>query len=240
MLEVQVSEENDQISGAGINPSSRYDLGKVFKITNQGTQPVGVWIEHDSEYVAFKTGGKPLDDGETPVSIDSGNSLPVRILVDTRDVDSDVDTLLDEITIHAAATDADAPSTPKPPDVAVTRSIDSTTVTRGGELAVTLTIDANSTVNVDIFERFSPDVGTATFESATVDGSDILALFTDLDAGGGIILLNGVGPGELTVEYSLSIAGNAPTRTVSLQPNLIDIDEQAVPVAGADTIEVAG
>ncbi|WP_127341336.1 hypothetical protein [Halorubrum sp. 48-1-W] len=65
MLEVQVCEENDRVEGSGVYPNSWYDLGKVYEITNQGTQSVGVWIEHDSEYITFETNGS----GESPEGV---------------------------------------------------------------------------------------------------------------------------------------------------------------------------
>lgn len=235
LLEVQVSEENDQIAGEGVNPNSWYDLGDVFKITNQGSQEVGVWIEHDSDYVEFKTGGKPLDESNTPAFAEPGDSLSVRIIVDTRDVDDEIETVLDEITIHA---NADAESEPAHPDVEAMRAIENETLSPGEETTVTLTIELNEVLDVDLFERFDPKLGTATLKSASVEGTSVAPSFVDLDDGGGIVLFDSIGTGELTVEYSLSIAEDAPTGTVSYQPNLLDVDELAVPIDGVDTVEV--
>jgi hypothetical protein len=233
LLEVQVSEENDKLSGEGLNPSSYYDLGKVFKITNQGSQAVGVWIEHDSEYVKFKTGGNALDNSDTPIYAEPGDSLAVRIIADTRG--SEAETLLEKITIHA---NADAGSEPAPPSTSATRTIELAEVSPGMEVPVTLTVELDGDSTVNVFERFDTELGVASFQRASIDGESVSPSFVDLDEGGGIVLFDGVGSGTLSVEYSLSVATDAPTDTVSFQPNLVDVDGEAVPLGGVDTIEV--
>ena len=235
LLEVQVSDENEAITGEGVNPNSWYDLGDVFKITNQGSQEVGVWIEHDSEYVEFKTGSKPLDENSSPVFAEPGNSLVVRILIDTRNKDGDVETLLDEISIHA---NADADSEPEPPDVSVVRSISDTEVAQGEEVTVTLDIELSSVADIDVFERFNPVLGTATFESASVDESSVVPSFVDLDDGGGIVLFDSIGAGKLTLEYSVVVDGDAPQGSEAFEPNLAAVNGQIISMDGEDTIEV--
>lgn len=238
MLEVQVSEENDRVEGSGVNPNSWYDLGKVFKITNQGTQSVGVWIEHDSEYVTFKTNGKALDDGSTPVFVDEGEALPARILVDTREYDGDDGQLIDSMRIHANANaEEDGPA---PPAVSVTRTIADEGVSTGQSTTVTLTIDLDDTSDVNVFERFDAELGTASFESASVDGVSISPSFVDLDDGGGIILFSGIGPGEVLVEYTLQVNSNATTGDYAFDPNLIDIGTATKTVESKSKIEVIG
>jgi hypothetical protein len=103
---------------------------------------------------------------------------------------------------------------------------------------VTLTTELDRESNVDVFERFDTELGAASFEEATVDGESVSPSFVDLDEGGGIVLFDRVGSGTLSVEYSLSVATDAPTGTVSFQPNLVDVDGEAVPLDGVDTIEV--
>lgn len=235
LLEVQVSDENEAITGEGVNPNSRYDLGNVFQITNQGTQQVGVWIEHDSEYVSFLAGETVLDDPEAPVFVDSGESLLVRITVDTRNVDSSDESLLDEISIHASADpDGEAPD----PSASATRSVVDSEVEPGEETTVTITVELDDVSDVDVFERFDQDVGTAAFEGANDENGSVTPSFQELDEGGGIVLFDGVAEGELTVEYSLAVAENAPAGVVSFAPNLADVSEQSVPIEGDSKIEV--
>jgi len=235
LLEVQVSDENEAITGEGVNPNSWYDLGNVFQITNQGTQQVGVWIEHDREHVSFLTGETVLDDPGAPVFADSGETLPVRITVDTRNVDSSDESLLDEISIHANADpDEEAPDR----SVSAMRSVVDSEVEPGEETTVAITVELDDASDVDVFERFDPDVGTAAFEGANGENGSVAPSFQELDEGGGIVLFDGVGAGELTVEYSLTVAEDSPAGVVSFAPNLVDVDQQAVPVDGVAAIEV--
>ena len=235
LLEVQVSDENEAITGEGVNPNSWYDLGNVFQITNQGTQQVGVWIEHDRKHVSFLTGETVLDDPGAPVFADSGETLPVRITVDTRNVDSSDESLLDEISIHANADpDEEAPDR----SVSAMRSVVDSEVEPGEETTVAITVELDDASDVDVFERFDPDVGTAAFEGANGENGSVAPSFQELDEGGGIVLFDGVGAGELTVEYSLTVAEDSPAGVVSFAPNLVDVDQQAVPVDGVAAIEV--
>lgn len=122
--------------------------------------------------------------------------------------------------------------------VAATRTVTEQDLAPGDETAVTISIDLSEEVNVDVFERFDTELGTASFGSATVDGGTVVPSFVDLGEGGGIILFSEIGPGSLSVEYSLSVATDAPTGTESFQPNLVDVDGQAVPIDNVDLIEV--
>lgn len=119
-----------------------------------------------------------------------------------------------------------------------TRSIADTELSQGEETTVTLTTELDGESNVDVFERFDTELGAASFEEATVDGESVSPSFVDLEEGGGIVLFDEVGSGSLSVEYSLSVGGGTPAGTYSLDPNLVDVDEQAVPVDGVATIEV--
>lgn len=118
------------------------------------------------------------------------------------------------------------------------RSIADAEINQGEETTVTLTIELDGVSDVDVFERFDTKLGAASFEGATVDGESISPSFVDLDEGGGIVLFDGVGSGTLSVEYSLSISEEATDDTYSLEPNLVDVDEKAVPVDGVTTIKV--
>lgn len=71
-------------------------------------------------------------------------------------------------------------------------------------------------------------------------GRERIAVVRGAGCGGGTVLFDSVGAGELTVEYSLAVAGDAQSGTVSFEPNLVDVDEQAVPVDGVTEIEVVG
>ena len=121
---------------------------------------------------------------------------------------------------------------------AATRTVSEQELAPGDETTVTISIDLSEEVNINVFERFDTELGTASFGSATVDGEAVVPSFVDLGEGGGVILFNEIGSGSLSVEYSLSVATDAPTGTVSFQPNLVDVDGQAVPLDNVDPIEV--
>lgn len=239
LLEVQISEENNRIQGEGVNLDARTNLGEVFRITNQGTQPVGVWIEHDSNYIEFTTNGKRLDDSASPVFVEAGNSLPVCILVNTRQYGEGTGTLLEEVTIHA---DANPDSNhPAPRDINATRTIEDEAVLPRGSTIVTISIEnIPDGVEVDVYEKFDVELGTASFESASVNDQGVSPSFVDLATGGGIVLFDEIDSGSLTVAYSVQIASGAPDGMYSLNPNLIEVDGEAIPIKGAKQIEVDG
>ena len=234
-LQIKMSEGNDDTIGDGVNPNAITNFESVFQITNQGTQRINVWIEHDSEYVDFEINGQVIESPEESVSVDVGESEIVDIVVDTQEepVPSDGDMLLEEMVIYAD-TDAGA----EPPAVDTTRIVSDDEVSQGDSTTVTITVDLDTVSDVDVFERFDPELGTASFESANVDGSSVAPSFVDLDTGGGVVLFDGIGTGELTIKYSLTVAEDAPAGVVSFAPNLVDVDEQAVSVDGVNEIEV--
>jgi hypothetical protein len=111
-------------------------------------------------------------------------------------------------------------------------------LTPGDETTVTISLDVSEEVDLDVFERFETELGTASFESASVDGDSVSPSFVDLEDGGGIILFDGIGSGSVTVEYSLSVAPDAADGVYSFEPDLLDIDGQAVSIDGIGQIEV--
>ncbi|QZA88507.1 DUF1102 domain-containing protein [Salinarchaeum sp. IM2453] len=234
-LQIKMSEGNDDTIGDGVNPNAITNFESVFQITNQGTQRINVWIEHDSEYVDFEINGQVIESPEESVSVDVGESEIVDIVVDTREepVPSDGDMLLEEIVIYAD-TDAGA----EPPAVDATRIVSDDEVSQGDSTTVTITVDLDTVSDVDVFERFDPDLGTASFESASVEGSIVSPSFVDLDTGGGVVLFDGIGTGELIVEYTLRVASDADTGEYQFDPNSIGINTSEQPVEGVDTIEV--
>lgn len=119
-----------------------------------------------------------------------------------------------------------------------TRTIADAELGRGDETTVTISTDVPAGVNVDVFERFETALGTASFETATIDGGTVSPTFVDLDTGGGVVLFDGIGPGSLSVEYTLQVAADAPSGTYPADSNLIDIGGQEIPIEGAETIEV--
>jgi hypothetical protein len=44
-MTLDLSESNKNVDGKGLNPNATTVINDIFKISNQGTQPVGVWLE---------------------------------------------------------------------------------------------------------------------------------------------------------------------------------------------------
>jgi hypothetical protein len=97
----------------GVNLNALTEIDNVFSITNQGTQPVEVWIavnatSGNEDVVTFHggsdTSASPLDENNK-VSLGTGSSVNVSMSIDTRGVSlSDDEDIITGITVHANAT----------------------------------------------------------------------------------------------------------------------------------------
>ena len=100
-LEIELATENAE----GVNPNAVTEIDSVFRITNQGSQPVNVSISDNSssdnsDAVTFHNGSTNLESGGKDIG--TGESIIVSIRVDTTETDGT--SLIDEITITAEAT----------------------------------------------------------------------------------------------------------------------------------------
>ncbi|WP_248908773.1 hypothetical protein [Halocatena marina] len=88
-------------SGAGVNRQSLTVVKNVFTISNQGSQPLGVWITDSSGPVTFEGGEerRTLEGKEQAVTLQSGESVSVGLTVDTRQTVNE--TLIKKVEIHA-------------------------------------------------------------------------------------------------------------------------------------------
>ena len=97
---------------SGMNLDSTTTLNNVFNVTNQGTQPVGVWITKtgpNANLVTFQTAGGAVMDGSSAnaQTLAVGSTIEVTIVVDTAGQTlSSGDVLLNSITVHADAAQA--------------------------------------------------------------------------------------------------------------------------------------
>ena len=100
--------------GQGVNPDAVSSFDNVFTITNQGTQPVNVWIEDSSDRVSFYVGGdtanRPDSQGGA-ISVGVGDTKQVGVVVDATDQSAGTQFLSgdDDMIVHAVAPDASAP-----------------------------------------------------------------------------------------------------------------------------------
>ena len=99
-------------SGGGVNLNATTTIRDVFNVTNQGSQPVGVWIvksgPHASMVTFENTSGMQLDNSSSSArTIGVGETLEVSIIIDTTGGGLAAgDTILSDITIYADADQA--------------------------------------------------------------------------------------------------------------------------------------
>lgn len=96
-------------SASGVNLNASTTIQNVFNITNQGSQPVGVWIEKsgpNNGLVTFETAGSAQLDNTSAASqtLAVGDTIEVTITIDTTGQNLAAgDVILESITIHADA-----------------------------------------------------------------------------------------------------------------------------------------
>lgn len=109
--------EAGQIQISALNLASSTDFAKVLNVTNQGTQPVGVWIVDEGDHADAVTFYNPAFGGAdglvngvasiegeaNAVTLDVGETLVVSMLVDTTGIGDGV-SLIDTMIVHADAT----------------------------------------------------------------------------------------------------------------------------------------
>jgi len=118
-LQVNIDDENADVGGSGVNDDAITVFSNLFKILNQGSQTVSVYVEEESEAVTFQSGGNSIEKAEDAVELDVGEEIVVGIEVDTLNNDVDpggedgTDTLIDTATVYAEA-ESNGPSGPNP------------------------------------------------------------------------------------------------------------------------------
>lgn len=90
---------DENASGSGVNPDAVTTVQDIFTITNRGTQPVSVWLTDESDAVGFESEGRSVEGPDGAVRLESGESIPVGVAVDTCQTTDK--TLLSSVTIHA-------------------------------------------------------------------------------------------------------------------------------------------
>jgi hypothetical protein len=92
--------------GKGVNRATQTIVRNIFTITNQGSQPVDIWLTDASERVTFRTNGTAIERRDQTVTVTPGETLAVGLTVDTRQLTGDID--LQTMTIHAQSEVGDA------------------------------------------------------------------------------------------------------------------------------------
>ncbi|RRJ30728.1 DUF1102 domain-containing protein [Halocatena pleomorpha] len=97
-------------AGSGVNPGGKTTVNNVFTITNQGTQPVAVWLATDSGAVSFTRGtsGRAMETKGQAVRLAPGDPVSISIVVDTTNLESG-GSLRPGMTVHASTDVAGTP-----------------------------------------------------------------------------------------------------------------------------------
>ena len=115
-LAIDVSAGSPNADGAiagslGVNRNTVGTADRVFNVTNQGTQPVSVWIDDGTDAVSFSTATDDhgsVDGEANAFELVPGRTMEVGFAVDTSGVAAG-DRVLESITLNAAATGATVP-----------------------------------------------------------------------------------------------------------------------------------
>jgi hypothetical protein len=189
---LDISPSNDDV-GNGVNPDAETVIHNVIELTNQGTQPVGVWLDVDP--VEKEIQGEPnkgrvqfylnSDRGTEIVGVDNakclgvGESICIGLYVDTRGLRSGADLFNSVSGDHEMVVNADVdvacdvPGTGEPDDPARTLYLSDS----GPDPTNLYTVELTSSGTADLTEVWpDDDSGDSDFNqtdaiAATSDGS---------------------------------------------------------------------
>ncbi|WP_276273032.1 DUF1102 domain-containing protein [Haloarcula litorea] len=237
-LALDLSPSNDAVAGEGVNDDAVTVVQRAFRATNQGTQPVVLWITHDSEHVEFHADGGPVESEGDAVRLPTGGSAAVGFTIDTRDTPED-GPLVESFTVHALAAaraetgagdgGGDGGTTPS---FDATRRLSTTAPDPGERLRVTTRVTLGERQPVDVFERLPAGLGEPTLTDATVDGLSVTPAVADVAPGGALVLFDGIGPGTLALRYEVAVTDDEGTYT--LAPTVVDSEADTVRTGAAD------
>lgn len=93
-------EGKDAPSGQGVNRGAKTTINGVFTITNQGTQPVGIWLADTSDQITFqRDSGDSLEQQGNAVRLTPGDTVAVGLAIDT--TETSAEDLGTQLTINA-------------------------------------------------------------------------------------------------------------------------------------------
>ncbi|GAB3670772.1 hypothetical protein [Halopiger thermotolerans] len=89
-LVIDLTVDNDALEGDGVPESAVTGIGDVFTLTNTGDERARVWLEHDADHVAFRTGeGESIEGANEAAVLEPAESIRVGFVVDARDLESE-------------------------------------------------------------------------------------------------------------------------------------------------------
>jgi len=95
--------------GGGVNANAVTDVDRVFNITNQGTQPVAVWVEDGgvSEVMFYQDAdGTTIEDSSNAATVAPGETVQVSVEFDTTSLNASAGQIMDSVTVNANASEA--------------------------------------------------------------------------------------------------------------------------------------
>jgi len=91
-------------NGSGLNNDALVDLDNLITVLNQGSQPVSIYVEDDSDAVTFRSSGASIEGSSNSVDINVGGEVDIGLTVDTLNNNiSSGGTLIDSASIYATA-----------------------------------------------------------------------------------------------------------------------------------------
>ncbi|QLG50071.1 hypothetical protein [Natrinema halophilum] len=107
-LQLALDESVKKGGGGGINRGAKTGIRDVFTITNQGDQPIGIWLDEVHEDVTFTVkSGHPIERKANAISLKPGQSVSVGLTIDVSEYDESK--VIESITVNA---DSDVSGTP--------------------------------------------------------------------------------------------------------------------------------
>lgn len=97
--------DGDDQDGSGVPQDAITEFNDLFTILNQGSQPVNVYFEDDSDAVTFRSGSSSIEGSQNSVEVDVGEELVISLTVDTLNNEVGSGQILDVITVFATTED---------------------------------------------------------------------------------------------------------------------------------------
>lgn len=108
-LVIDISEENEEVDGDGVNADAFTGIDEVFYVKYEGDANASVWLSHDVNAVSFVVDGEPIDDEDDAILLTPEDDVvAVGIEVDARVAEVEPGAgLIEEVGVHARIAEDD-------------------------------------------------------------------------------------------------------------------------------------
>lgn len=102
------------LATVGVNPDALTTIRNLFDVTNNADEALSVWLTHNAtETVHFSVAEHgPIQSEENKVTLESGESVTVDLLLNTRGVNASEEPLLEAFDFHVESVDDEPTPTP--------------------------------------------------------------------------------------------------------------------------------